>query len=383
MKLREKIKRFWTLDVHNHEGFTLVELIIVIAILAILSSVAVVGYSSYVEKANIQADKTLIAEIQNAMLLANYSDDLTGNCYIALSVDGVKNDIDDDSELGKLLAASFGTNWRNTLKLKYNGWNGDYGHSSYHGNETALMGRVESLTGVLGDTIADMPGLVGENFKGYMSTELGFSAEDMANSDKAADAAVLYVANGTSNLTPEQQADFIKIAQNAGSQDDVFGYMVSSYSALYGSNVMGAAAAYAMLTAYCQYEDNLAGNTNMMDALGTPDASGITEGTVGELTDLINNSVGNLDELLEAGNGLNFEKYFSEVIAQDAAAFIDVMGTVSNVKGQIVDRLGTTGCFTSAELREMFTYYADGNIIIKADIKTDGTMEITVVPRVN
>ena len=66
MKLREKMKRFWTLDVHNHEGFTLVELIIVIAILAILASVAVVGYSAYIEKANKAADEQLLRQINQA-----------------------------------------------------------------------------------------------------------------------------------------------------------------------------------------------------------------------------------------------------------------------------------------------------------------------------
>ena len=52
MKLKNMWKRFWTLDVHNHEGFTLVELIIVIAILAILSTGAIAGYSAYVTSAN-------------------------------------------------------------------------------------------------------------------------------------------------------------------------------------------------------------------------------------------------------------------------------------------------------------------------------------------
>ena len=31
MKLKNMWKRFWTLDVHNHEGFTLVELVIEVA----------------------------------------------------------------------------------------------------------------------------------------------------------------------------------------------------------------------------------------------------------------------------------------------------------------------------------------------------------------
>ena len=70
MKLKNMWKRFWTLDVHNHEGFTLVELIIVIAILAILSTGAIAGYSAYVEKANEAADKAMLAELNTAFAAA-------------------------------------------------------------------------------------------------------------------------------------------------------------------------------------------------------------------------------------------------------------------------------------------------------------------------
>ena len=52
-------------------GFTLVELIIVIAILAILSSVAVVGYSAYIDRANKTATNAYKSEIQAAATLAN------------------------------------------------------------------------------------------------------------------------------------------------------------------------------------------------------------------------------------------------------------------------------------------------------------------------
>lgn len=52
-------------------GFTLVELIIVIAILAILSSVAVAGYSSYITKANDSAAESFMNEIKTHVVLAN------------------------------------------------------------------------------------------------------------------------------------------------------------------------------------------------------------------------------------------------------------------------------------------------------------------------
>ena len=70
MNKKKGLRRFFTLDVHNHEGFTLVELIIVIAILAILSGVAVAGYSAYIKKANKSADEALLYEVNQAFRAA-------------------------------------------------------------------------------------------------------------------------------------------------------------------------------------------------------------------------------------------------------------------------------------------------------------------------
>ena len=52
-------------------GFTLVELIIVIAILAILSTGAIAGYSAYIQKANEAAVKAVLSDISTSAVLAN------------------------------------------------------------------------------------------------------------------------------------------------------------------------------------------------------------------------------------------------------------------------------------------------------------------------
>ncbi len=48
---------------NTKKGFTLVELLVVIAILAILATVSVVGYTNFVEKANRSADQQLVAQL--------------------------------------------------------------------------------------------------------------------------------------------------------------------------------------------------------------------------------------------------------------------------------------------------------------------------------
>ena len=50
---------------NTKKGFTLVELLVVIAILAILATVSVVGYTSFIERANVSADEQLVAQLNN------------------------------------------------------------------------------------------------------------------------------------------------------------------------------------------------------------------------------------------------------------------------------------------------------------------------------
>lgn len=58
---------------NNKKGFTLVELLVVIAILAILASVAVVGYTAFVDKANKSAAETeahpIDAQIEASLMI--------------------------------------------------------------------------------------------------------------------------------------------------------------------------------------------------------------------------------------------------------------------------------------------------------------------------
>ena len=123
MKLKNMWKRFWTLDVHNHEGFTLVELIIVIAILAILSTGAIAGYSAYVEKANKTADQALISEIKNVLLMAYYADTNVGDMVVSVVLtDGEAEAAENNEFVVKALNDTYGANWTARLKLKYNSW---------------------------------------------------------------------------------------------------------------------------------------------------------------------------------------------------------------------------------------------------------------------
>ena len=94
-----------------NKGFSLVELIVVIAIMAILVGVAVPVYTQYISSANTNVDKQTVGEVEHAievLLIDNEVKNPTGEWKIKLTKTGLElvsdsaNDTTDNTFLTKL-----------------------------------------------------------------------------------------------------------------------------------------------------------------------------------------------------------------------------------------------------------------------------------------
>ena len=356
MNLKNKWKRFWTMDVHNHEGFTLVELIIVIAILAILSSVAVVGYSSYVTKANKQADLTLIAEIQNALLMAYYADTdgaFKGTALVGISADNEAEAYDEFAAAA--LENAYGANWQQVLKLQYTGWTSKNVEGSRFDNyEVELLDLVDYLT-----TSLEKPlnAFVGDNFQKFMD-ENGIDKDDEKT---VSNAAVLYVANNTANLTPAQQEEIVDIFEGAMTSGGIENVLANVTTACNGDLVTAAAAMYAIATAYSRYSGYEFSVD--FDEHETPESAGAE--IKNKFAELARKDRVKMKEYLEGGS-----------VAQDLKAYMDILSTADKANGQIIGNLGSLGTaggptWTST-YTDIFVSYNSGGVFVFLELDENG-----------
>ena len=376
-------------------GFTLVELIVVIAILAILAGVAVPAYSGYVEKANMQADISLVREVENALTLAYYSNpDGFKSGKVVLSLNGAP-DCGGNDVFEAALTATFGEGWktREDMRLKYNNWSGGFQSSSFFDKETGkgmegLLGTVETLTGALGGFLQD------ESVSNLLDGDSGFTqyVNGMgANGkpQKVADAAVFYVADVTGKLDPQalQNAGNIVITNSDKKPDEVLGLMNGQLN----SSLASAAALYAMAEGYANFYDAnyeaVDGKTPrgeldkaLVDIKNSADSGDYNGDSVKAFTGLLTAfqnmaAVGHQDAL---NAYLNNEKGMSP-LQQDLNAYADAMKTVAASKDSIVQgnkdadlELGDDGYFTSSTVTGMFEAYAQGGIFVHAIKSGDG-----------
>ena len=95
-------------------GFTLVELIIVIAILAILSTGAIAGYSTYIKSANDAAVEAVLSDISTSAVLANAEAGAIDSITVAA-------DTEDATKIKITVTAHLGTNFKTNFETSLNG----------------------------------------------------------------------------------------------------------------------------------------------------------------------------------------------------------------------------------------------------------------------
>ncbi len=249
------------------DGFTLVELIVVIAILAILAGVAIPAYSGYIKKANQAADLMLLDAVNTALQVAYMEQgetkpdtglSLAGSGKTVQSIDHASDAV--KGSFDKFFAGNAGTELKSCDSVsdvlyeggffKLPGMSGsstthtfEYGGKTYTYSQedldrfnaspsfsaadiSELTGTVDMLSGALSDSKGGLAALVNNSpsFRAMLES-LGVITEGQvvnnsmssALADEIANASVLYIASNAGNLEASQIYEKIKNGEDVGS----------------------------------------------------------------------------------------------------------------------------------------------------------------------
>ena len=96
----------------NNKGFSLVELIVVIAIMAILAAVAIPTFAGFITKANVASDASFINDVEYVATVANAGENpgKAVTVYVTLGTDGALASVTYTVEGGSAVTLTKGTN---------------------------------------------------------------------------------------------------------------------------------------------------------------------------------------------------------------------------------------------------------------------------------
>lgn len=181
-------------------GFTLVELVVVIAIIGILAGVGTVGYGGYIKRTNEGLDETLYRNIIYAGEIGKYENPgVTGS--VSVTKDNVTVSAKDESDkavVEKWLSDAFGSDWLQTVKYRTDKY----------------AGKTKYNTIPLPITVVKLSEANQENLEKFTQSNLSGHEEELANT-----------ANNLSNLF---NTEFLKDVKGKAAVDKLKGYMSES-----------------------------------------------------------------------------------------------------------------------------------------------------------
>ena len=347
----------------KNKGFSLVELIVVIAIMAILVGVAVPVYSSYIEKAQKAADQQLVDEIKHAMEIAYVADQFTGSATVVLTTNGASVSGDSSATndwIADVINNAFGD--ASSLKLKYSGWTSNaytvstlYQSSSFQGKQENLLSDVQQLTEAL-ETFMEgkRADFIGGDFLDF-AEKYGVDVEDPT---QVSNSAALYVAEKTKGVDIDE---FVAAwtTENEGYSGALSPNNFNSMTLGLMSNMAAHYARAESLAAYIDRNSTTYTNANFTDAEGNPcsasewlSAQKISGNDTQAVMDDMNRITGAFLNCMAGDAETILANYCqSEQAQQDAKAYVGIMGAIEENSDSIVSKLG-----------QQDTLYTDGTV---------------------
>ena len=261
-------------------GFTLVELIVVIAIIGILAGVGTVGYGGYIKRTNEGLDETLYQNILYAGEIGKYQNPgVTGRVTVTktgATVSVVGGDQSNKTVIEKWLSDAFGSGWATSVKYRTDKYaNGTYGtialpaqsvdlddaqkanlekftQSNLNEHEKELADTANNLSNLfntefLGSkTGAEAVNMLAKQmsaadfnqFKDYLKAKTGKENFDDLTNTEIANATVLYVASKSKDMTAAGVLETLKDngGNNINGVFDRYGKLPSA-ALMYGTMV--------------------------------------------------------------------------------------------------------------------------------------------------
>lgn len=410
----------------KNDGFTLVELIVVIAILAILGGIATVGYSAYVDHANKAADEQMISDIEQALIMGAYSNNYApGSVVGAVGVsktanaedqtaDSDQNGVEDDTDINEMMTNAFGANWSATLKLQsdyfnksdasailsaMSGVNSAYfssvPNSSFYAQGEAstkdLAAKVDEIAGAFKGIIGDNNQHKFANFWGDEFKEAVNGAElDYTDGQTAANLTVMAAANAIAN-DQASHASWIESWQDDSKEPQVNATDIGYVAPLVIN--------YAKYVSLVSYVNNPQNNVSSRDVTNVNNAyrNLVTAmGNLGNKSEDVSYIQG-FNEAMDAfeAAAITGRSYYTDwqtnQAKTDAEAFIASMAAVNSLESTYVNKdkanvLNQENAFTefgAAGVLDTMVNYAtlgtlpNGDYVIVLSIAEDGTPVIT------